>query len=130
MAVVWYMKALVDSYDHVEIDDYDLDGEIENVETRFALIVGWVVPGPFPTGVVGTCTEGCTCAEENSSEEQNRYLMPEPPAPEFLHPGRARYDEPADDEQDREEGYEGVESLTVEQDIAVDASCVPVECVE
>ena len=55
--------------------------------------------------------------------------MSEPPTTEFLHTGLTRYDEPADDEQDGEEGDEGVQSLAVELDVAVDAFCVQVKCV-
>ena len=129
MTVVWDEEALVDSYDHVEIDDCDLDREVENVEACFALVVGWVGPWPFSTCIVDTSTEGCPCAEENSSQEQNRYLMPEPPTAKFLHTGLARYGEPANDEQDGEEGYERVQSLAVELDVAVDAFGVRVNCV-
>lgn len=53
--------------------------------------------------------------------------MPEPPAAELLNTGLARYDEAADDEQDREEGYERVQGLAVELDVTVDAFCVEVE---
>ena len=56
--------------------------------------------------------------------------MPESSATEFLHTGLARYDEPTDNERDREEGHDGVESPAVELDVAVDAFCVEVQCIE
>ena len=55
--------------------------------------------------------------------------MPKPPTAEFLHTSLARYDEPADDEQDGEEGDERVQSLAVELDVAVDAFRVQIKCV-
>lgn len=62
MAAVWDEKSLVDSYENVEVDDHDLNGEVENVEACFALVVGWVGNWPFTTCVVGSDAERCTCA--------------------------------------------------------------------
>ena len=67
MTVVWDEEPLVDSYDHVEKDDDDLDREVENVEACLVLVVGWIRPWPFPTCVVDGSTESCACAEENRS---------------------------------------------------------------
>lgn len=69
MAVVWDEETLVDAYDHVEVDDDDLDRKIEDVEACFALIVGWVGPRSFPACVIGTCSERRTCTEENGSRD-------------------------------------------------------------
>ena len=55
--------------------------------------------------------------------------MPKPPAAEFLHTGLARYGEPANDERNREEGYDRVVSPAVELDVVVDAFRIQVECV-
>ena len=101
MAVVGDEEALVDSYDHVEVEDCNLYGEIENIEACFALIPGRVGPWPLPTCVIDSCAERCTCTQESSSEEQDCYLVPEAPGAKFLHASLARYDERADDEQDR-----------------------------
>lgn len=124
MAVVWDEEALIDPYDHIKVDDYDLDCELEDVEACFVLVIGWIGPWPFPTCIVDSCTESCTCAEKNSSQKQDCNLVPEPPAPKFLDTGLARYDEATDNERDREEGYDGVEGLAVELNVAVDAFCV------
>ena len=129
MTVVWDKEALIDSYKHIKVDDHDLNREVENIEACFVLVIGWVGPWPIPTCIIDSGAERCTCAEKNSSHEEDRYLMPEPPAAKFLNAGRARYDETADDEQDREEGYDGVEGLTVELNVVVDAFCIQVECI-
>ena len=98
MAAVGDEETFVDTHEKVEIDDEDLDGEVEDVEACFALIPGRVVPWSFPACEVDSDPEDCTCAEESRSQEQNRNLVPEPPATEFLHTGLARYDESRDDE--------------------------------
>ena len=61
MAALWNEEALVDSYKDVEVDDYNLGGEVENVEACFTLVRGWVLPWPCPTSVVDSCPECCTC---------------------------------------------------------------------
>lgn len=48
----------------------------------------------------------------------------------FLYSSLSRYYQPGDDERNGEEGDNGVESLTVEQQITIDAFCVTVEGVE
>ena len=100
MAVVWDVETLVDSYEHVKVDDQDLDGEVEDVEACFALIRGRVGPWPCPACVVDSDAESCTRAEEGSSHEQDCHLVPKPAAAKLLHAGLARYDETADDERD------------------------------
>ena len=130
MAFVGDVEPLVHPYEHVKVDDQDLDGEVEDVEACFALIRGRVGPWPRPACEVDSDAESGPRAEEGSGYEQNCHLVPEPAAAEFLHTGLARYDETADDERDGQKGYDGVVGLPVELDVAVDAFGVGVECVE
>lgn len=62
MATIWNEEALIDSYENVEVDDEDLDGEVEYVEACLILIVGWIVPWPCSTRVIDSRTESRTCA--------------------------------------------------------------------
>ena len=100
MAVVWDVETLVHPYEHVKVDDQDLDGEVEDVEACFALIRGRVGPWPCPACVVDSDAESGTRTEEGSSDKQNCHLVPEPAAAKFLDTGLARYDETTDDERD------------------------------
>ena len=129
MALVRDEEALVDSYDYIEIDDYDLHREIEDVEACFVLVRSWVGPWPFPTCVVGACAERGTCAEEECSQEQYCYLVPEPAFAKFFYTSLARYDEAADNEYERQKRYEGVKGLAVELDVVIDAFCIQVACI-
>ena len=121
MATVWNEEALVDSYEDIEVDDQDLDGEDEYVEACFVLVVGGVGPWPCSTCVVDGYPEDCTGGQEDRRQEQDRYLVPEPSASKLFHTGLARYDETSDDEGDREERDDGEKGLAVKLDVAVDA---------
>ena len=127
MATVGNEEALVDPYKDVEIDDQNLNGEVENVEASFVLIIGRMVSWSFPTSKVGRDTKRGTGAEKDGGQDENGNLMSEPPAAKFLQTGLARDDEPADDEQDREEGHDGVESTAVELDVVIDAPRVQIQ---
>lgn len=100
MAAIRDMETLVHSYEHVKVDDQDLDGEVEDVEAFFALITSRVGPWPCPACVVDSDPESGTRAEEGCSDKQDCNLVPEPAGAKFLYTGLARYDETTDDERD------------------------------
>ena len=127
MAFVGDVEAPVDPYEHVEIDDENLDREVEDVEERLALIDGRVVPWPFPPRVINGDAESRTCAEEDRGDDQYHYLVPKPAAAELLHPSLARYNETAHNERDRQEGYDGVVGSAIKLHVPVNAFGIQVE---
>ena len=123
------VEAEINAEDEVEMDDNNLDGEIEDVEARFGLIAGWMVPwsGLF---VVGShAVEGAE-TEENSGQQENDDLASETTGTKLIHSCPARDHDAQDDHDDGQQGDEGVEGLAVELQVPVDALGVVAESVK
>ena len=129
MAAVRNMKPSIHPHRRVHGDDQQLEREVEDVETRFAVVPGRIVAGARGLDVRGRAERGAE-AEQNGGEQEDGDFRPKAAGAELVEAGGARDDEAAEDEHDGKEGDEGVEDLAVDLDVAVDAAGVGVEGVE
>ena len=120
-------ESMIYSDDDVEPDDKDLDGEVEDVETRLGLIPRGIVCWTR-CYVVCAYAERCSQAEQCCCCKQYSDLGSEAAATKLFH--FVGKDNATNDEGNGHKGNDGEIGLTVELNIAVDALGVVVERVE
>ncbi|KAL9607141.1 MAG: hypothetical protein Q9167_007918 [Letrouitia subvulpina] len=104
--------------------------KIEDVKACLAKVAWWRLRDR--DGVLEVCAdaEAGAEAENHGGREEDVDLRSEAAVAELLDAGLAGDDEAADNEDDREEGDDGVKGLAVEDDVSVDALGVLVQGVE
>ena len=132
VAIIGNPEPLIHPHHHITQHHNDLDPEIEDVEARLALIPRRIRARPRASRIVDPHAEGRAQAEQCRGDEEDADLMPPPARSEFLWPLRqAGEDEDGDQHDgDGEEGDDGVHSLAVQGDGAIDVFGVRVEGIE
>lgn len=88
-AAVGNMKSAVHSDSDVQIDDYSLDGEIEEIVTPLGVIPSWLVAASRRLPCC-SASEGSAKTQENGAGEQNENLGPPATDAKLVQPGLAR----------------------------------------
>ncbi len=113
----------------VHDEDEQLDGEVEDVEARLAVVPGRVVEGAGALDVRPRAERRAE-AQQHGREQEHTDFGAEPARAELVEGGGSRHDEGGEDERDGQEGDEGVEDLAVDLNVAIDAAGIGAEGVE
>ena len=123
------MEATIDTDDDVEQHSDDLDGEVEDVETPFCMVPGWVVQ--WSRSLIGCAhAEGGAESQEYGGGEQDPNSGTPVARAEFFHAGLAGDDEAQADNEKGGNGEACEVSGCGELEVAVDPVGVGVEGVE
>lgn len=128
-AAVGNMEPAIHPQRRVQDDDEQLDGEVEDVEARLAMVPSRVVAGARGLDVRADA-EGRPEAEQDGREQEDVDFGAEAAGADFVETSLARDDEAGENEGDGQEGDESVEDTAVDLDVAVDAAGVGVKGVE
>lgn len=120
------MEPPIDPQRRVHDDNNQLKREIEDVEARLAMVPSRTLPGTERLDIRARAERGAE-TEQHGCEQEDGDFGAEAAGAELVEAGPSRDDEAAQDEENGEEGDEGVEDLAVELHVAVDAAGVGVE---
>lgn len=121
-------ESLVNTADEEDNHDQKIDSEVKDIEAGLAVIPGWVSDRTrcHPRG---TGTERCTKTEQTADKYNDEDFADPTTGANLLNSLSVRRQNNKQDKWKWQERYDGEVSLTVEQDIAIDAKGVGVESI-
>lgn len=130
MAVIWHEEATVDAHDQVHQDDYELGGEVENVEARCAVVPGHRRMQRCRVEKRSAAAEAGTEGEKSRRGEKDDDLSAKATCAKLVDVGAPRDGKHEGDNGYREEGDEGEPAEHCPLDVAVDVERMRVQRVE